>query len=128
MKPITQRRYLFITLLLFCGLSTIAQSTTPAANKKEPVMKTYLIERDIPGAGQLTPPDLKGISQKSCSVLSEMGPKIKWLHSYVTGNKIYCVYQAENEELLREHGKKGGFPVTNITEIGTTISPATAKE
>ena len=128
MKSITQRRYLFITLLLFCGLTTIAQTTTPAANKKEPVMKTYLIERDIPGAGQLTPPDLKSISQKSCSVLTEMGPKIKWLHSYVTGNKIYCVYQAENEELLREHGKKGGFPVTSITEIGTTISPATAKE
>lgn len=128
MKSITQRRYLFITLLLFCGLNGIAQTTSPASNKKEPVMKTYLIERDIPGAGQLAPPDLKGISQKSCSVLKEMGPNIKWLHSYVTGNRIYCVYQAENEELLREHGKKGGFPVTSITEIGTTISPATAKE
>lgn len=91
-------------------------------------MKTYLIERDITGAGQLTPVDLKAISQKSCSVLTEMGPKIKWLHSYVTGNKIYCVYMAENEALLREHGKKGGFPVTNITEIETTISPATAKD
>ena len=127
MKSITQRRYLFISMLLFAGLTSMAQ-TTNNNTKKEPVMKTYLIEREIPGAGQLTPTDLKGISQKSCSVLSEMGPKIKWLHSYVTGNKIYCVYQAENEELLREHGKKGGFPVTNITEIGTTISPATAKE
>ena len=128
MKSITQRRYLFITLLLFAGFTSMAQTTNSNNAKKEPVMKTYLIERDIPGAGQLTPPDLKSISQKSCSVLTEMGPKIKWLHSYVTGNKIYCVYQAENEELLREHGKKGGFPVTNITEIGTTISPATAKE
>lgn len=128
MNSITQRRYLFITMLLFAGLTSMAQSTNNNNAKKEPVMKTYLIERDIPGAGQLTPADLKGISQKSCSVLNEMGPKIKWLHSYVTGNKIYCVYQAENEELLREHGKKGGFPVTNITEIGTTISPATAKE
>jgi Protein of unknown function (DUF4242) len=127
MKSITQRRYLFITMLLFAGFTSLAQ-TRNNTSKKEPVMKTYLIERDIPGAGQLTPPDLKSISQKSCSVLTEMGPKIKWLHSYVTGNKIYCVYQAENEELLREHGKKGGFPVTNITEIGTTISPATAKE
>lgn len=127
MKSITQRRYLFLTMLLFAGFTSMAQ-TSNNTSKKEPVMKTYLIERDIPGAGQLTPVDLKGISQKSCSVLTEMGPKIKWLHSYVTGNKIYCVYQAESEELLREHGKKGGFPVTNIMEIGSTISPATAKE
>ncbi len=127
MKSITKHRYLFLTMLLFAGFTSKAQ-TSNNTSKKEPVMKTYLIERDIPGAGQLTAPDLKSISQKSCSVLTEMGPKIKWLHSYVTGNKIYCVYQSENEELLREHGKKGGFPVTNITEIGTTISPATAKE
>lgn len=127
MKSIIQLRYLFLAVVLFAGVTSMAQ-TSANNTKKEPLMKTYLIERDIPGAGQLTAPDLKGISQKSCSVLTEMGPKIKWLHSYVTGNKIYCVYQAENEELLREHGKKGGFPVTNITEIGTTISPATAKE
>ena len=127
MKSITQRRYLFLTMLLFAGFTSMAQ-TSNNTSKKEPVMKTYLIERDIPGAGQLTPVDLKGISQKSCSVLTEMGPKIRWLDSYVTGNKIYCVYQAESEELLREHGKKGGFPVTNIMEIGSTISPATAKE
>lgn len=127
MKSITQQRYLLLTMLLFAGFTSMAQ-TSNNNTKKEPVMKTYLIERDIPGAGQLTPVDLKGISQKSCSVLTEMGPKIKWLHSYVTGNKIYCVYQAESEELLREHGKKGGFPVTNIMEIGSTISPATAKE
>ena len=127
MKSITQHRYLFIALLLFTAFTSTAQ-TANNNTKKEPVMKTYLIERDIPGVGQLTAPDLKSISQKSCSVLTEMGPKIKWLHSYVTGNKIYCVYQAENEALLREHGKKGGFPITNITEIATTISPATAKE
>lgn len=126
MKSIIQLRCLFLAVVLFAGFTSMAQTSNNT--KKEPVLKTYLIERDIPGAGQLTPPDLKSISQKSCSVLNEMGPKIKWLHSYVTGNKIYCVYQAENEELLREHGKKGGFPVTNITEIGTTISPATAKE
>ena len=89
-------------------------------------MKTYLIEREIPGAGKLTPEQLKSISQTSCGVLKEMGPSIKWLHSYVTGNKIYCVYQAENEELIKEHAKKGGFPANNIVEIGTTISPATA--
>lgn len=89
-------------------------------------MKTYLIERDIPGASALTPEQLKGISQHSCSVLNEMGPSIAWLHSYVAGDKIYCIYRAENEELLREHGSKGGFPVNNILEVATTISPATA--
>lgn len=128
MKSHTNTRYVLLALLLFAGFTVSAQSTTENKTKKEPLMKTYLIERDIPGAGQLAPPDLKSISQKSCTVLTQMGPKIKWLHSYVTGNKIYCVYMAENEELLREHGKKGGFTVTNITEIGTTISPATAKE
>jgi hypothetical protein len=69
---------------------------------------------------------LKGISQKSCSVLKEMGTGIQWVQSYVTGNKVFCVYRAENESLLREHAKKGGFPVTSITEIANTISPATA--
>ena len=89
-------------------------------------MKTYLIERDLPGAGKFTPEELKAISQTSCGVLKEMGPKIQWIHSYVTGDKIYCIYKAQNEDLIREHGKKGGFPVTNIAEISSTISPATA--
>jgi hypothetical protein len=102
--------------------------TNPTSDKKAPVLKTYLIERDIPGAGSLTPADLKGISQKSCSVIKEIGPKIQWMQSYVTGNKIFCVYKAENESLLREHAKKGGFPITSITEINTTISPATAEK
>ena len=91
-------------------------------------MKTYLIERDIPDAGKLNPDQLKAISQKSCSVLKDMGPQIEWIQSYVTGNKIFCVYKAENEELIREHAKKGGFPANVITEISTTISPATAKD
>ena len=89
-------------------------------------MKTYLIERDIPGAGKLTPEQLKAISQKSCSVIKEMGPKIEWVQSYVTGDKIFCVYKAQNEELIREHAKKGGFPANKIMEIHTGISPATA--
>jgi len=124
-------RSLLVLLLLFSGFSATAQTSTNANNNsttpKEQGMKTYLIERDIPNAGQFTAEDLKGISQKSCSVLTEMGPGIQWLQSYVTGNKIFCVYKAENEELIREHGKKGGFPVTKITEISSTISPATAK-
>ena len=89
-------------------------------------MKTYLIERDIPNAGKLTPEQLKSISQTSCNVLKEMGPKIQWIQSYVTGDKIYCIYKAENEELIREHAKKGGFPANAIIEISSVISPATA--
>ena len=119
---------LLAMLLLLCGsLYTQAQTTTKT-DKKEAPMKTYLIERDIPGAGNFTPGDLKAISQKSCTVLKEMGPRIQWVQSYVTGNKVFCVYKAENETLLREHAKKGGFPVTTITEINNTISPATAEQ
>lgn len=91
-------------------------------------MKTFLIEREIPKAGQFTAAELKGISQKSCSVLKEMGPGIEWIQSYVTGNKIFCIYKAENEEMIREHARKGGFPANTITEISTVISPATAEQ
>jgi len=89
-------------------------------------MKTYLIEREIPDAGNLTPEQLKAISQTSCNVLDEMGPQIQWVHSYVTGDKIYCIYKAENEDLIREHAKKGGFPANRILNVATIISPATA--
>lgn len=89
-------------------------------------MKTYLIEREIPGAGKFSAEQLKAISQKSCSVIDEMGPKIQWIHSYVTGDKIYCIYKAENEALIREHAKKGGFPANSILEVASMISPATA--
>lgn len=89
-------------------------------------MKTYVIEREIPNAGKLTPAELKAISQTSCGVLKEMGPRIQWQHSYVTGNKIYCVYKAENIELIKEHAKKGGFPANSIQEVATVISPETA--
>lgn len=116
----------FLSLFLFVAIINVSGQTTTKA-KTEPVMKTYLIERDIPGAGSLSPADLKGISQKSCTVLKQMGTGIQWVQSYVTGNKIFCVYKAENETLLREHAKKGGFPITTITEINTTISPATAE-
>lgn len=89
-------------------------------------MKTFLIERQIPDAGKLTPEQLKAISQKSCSVLQAMGPQIEWIHSYVTGNKIFCIYKAENEGLILEHANRGGFPANNIFEISSVISPATA--
>jgi hypothetical protein len=123
-------RTLIILALLIVSSTAMAQTSTDKNNSKKTnakEMKTYLIEREIPGAGKLSPADLKTISQTSCGVLKEMGPKIQWIHSYVTGDKIFCVYKAENPELIREHAKKGGFPCNNITEIATTISPATAK-
>ena len=90
-------------------------------------MPQYLIEREIPGAGKLSPNDLKSISQKSCSVLNEMGPQIQWVHSYVTGDKIYCVYRAPNEAMVREHARQGGFPANRVSEITTMIDPTTAE-
>jgi uncharacterized protein DUF4242 len=129
MKSITSR-FLIIAIFLLTGYATMAQTTTATDSKttKSTTMKMYLIERDIPGAGKLTAEQLKEISQKSCSVLKDMGPEIEWIQSYVTGDKIFCVYKAESADLVREHAKKGGFPANVITEIFTTISPATAKE
>jgi hypothetical protein len=90
-------------------------------------MPQYLIERNIPGAGNLTPADLKAISQKSCSVLNHMGPQIQWIHSYVTGDQVYCIYRAPNEAMVREHAKQGGFPADRVLEIKTIIDPSTAE-
>jgi hypothetical protein len=90
-------------------------------------MPKYLIERELPGAGKLTPDQLKTISQKSCGVLSNMGPQIQWIHSYVTGDKIYCVYRAPNETMIREHAQQGGFPANRISEITSVIDPTTAE-
>lgn len=104
-----------------------AQAHEPAAASRTAQMKTYLIERDIPGASGFADSTLKSISRKSCSVLKEMGTGIVWVQSYVAGNKIFCVYRAENEELLREHAKKGGFPITSITTVSNVISPRTAE-
>ncbi len=90
-------------------------------------MPKYIIEREIPGAGKLTPTELQGISQKSCSVLDKLGPQIKWVASYVTDDKVYCVYMAPNEELVREHAKQGGFPANRISEVKAIIDPSTAE-
>ena len=90
-------------------------------------MPKFLIERNIPGAGSLTPEQLKGISQTSCGVLSNMGPQIQWVHSYVTADKIYCVYIAPNEAMVREHAQQGGFPANVVTEISSVIDPTTAE-
>jgi len=89
-------------------------------------MRKFIIERDIPGAGQLTAAELQGIAQHSCGVLRELGPQIEWLESYVTADKVYCVYRAENAELIRRHAEQGGFPANRIEEVTTVISPQTA--
>jgi hypothetical protein len=90
-------------------------------------MPKYLIEREIAGAGKLSAPELQAVSQKSCSVLQQLGPQIQWVQSYVTGDKIYCVYIAPNEEMIKEHAAQGGFPANRISEIKSVIDPTTAE-
>ena len=90
-------------------------------------MPKYVIERDIPGAGNLSPEELKSISKTSCGVLEEMGPQIQWIHSYVTEDKVYCVYIARNKEEVREHAQKGGFPANRVSEVKLVIDPTTAE-
>jgi uncharacterized protein DUF4242 len=90
-------------------------------------MPKYVIEREIPGAGALSADQLQGISQKSCGVLRNLGPQIQWVQSYVTGDKIYCVYIAPNEAMVREHAKQGGFPANRVSEVKAVIDPTTAE-
>ncbi|OUR92059.1 hypothetical protein A9Q87_08140 [Flavobacteriales bacterium 34_180_T64] len=90
-------------------------------------MPKYVIEREIPGAGNLSSEQLKGISQTSCGVLSKMGPQIQWVHSYVTADKIYCIYNAPDEEMVREHASQGGFPANSVSKVSTIIDPTTAE-
>ena len=90
-------------------------------------MPKFVIEREIAGAGKLSAPELQAVSQKSCSVLQQLGPQIQWVQSYVTGDKIYCVYIAPNEEMIREHAAQGGFPANRISEIKSVIDPTTAE-
>ena len=89
-------------------------------------MRKYVIEREIPGIGGSSEADLQGISQKSCGVIEALGPRIQWIESYVTGDKIYCIYMADNEEIVREHAKRGGFPANRISEVKAIIDPTTA--
>jgi hypothetical protein len=126
MKKVTKHFPLLMLALLLTGFSCMAQTASVVTNISNKVMKTYVIERDIPGAGQFSPEKLKAISQTSCMVLKEMGPSIQWDHSYVTADKIFCVYKAENIELVKEHAKKGGFPANAIYEVSSVISPSTA--
>jgi len=90
-------------------------------------MPKYVIERDIPGAGKIPPQELRAISQKSCSVLSGLGPQIQWVESFVTDDKIYCIYIAPNKEMVLEHATQGGFPANSVAEVRTMIDPTTAE-
>lgn len=90
-------------------------------------MPKFVIEREMPGAGKLSPEQLRGASQTSCGVLNKLGPQIQWLHSYVTDDKLYCVYIAPNKEMVEEHAKQGGFPANKISEVRTIIDPTTAE-
>ena len=90
-------------------------------------MPRYVIEREMPGVGKLSAEDLRGASQKSCGVLQQLGPEIQWVESYVTADKIYCVYIAPNEEMIRQHAAKGGFPANKISAVAAVISPTTAE-
>lgn len=119
-----------IGLILTIGTTIAFVQTASTQDKQAESMKTnmntYVIEREIPNAGQLTAEDLQGISQKSCAVLKELGTGIEWIESYVTDNKIFCIYRAQSEEILRTHAMKGGFPINKINLLSTKISPATA--
>jgi Protein of unknown function (DUF4242) len=127
MKKITKQLAICLLSALLLSITAMAQTTQTSDNSKNTKeMHTYVIERNIPGAGEFSAAKLKTISQTSCSVLKEMGPGIQWLQSYVTENKIFCVYKAENIEMLKEHAQKGGFPINAVYEVENIISPATA--
>lgn len=115
---------IMIASLFFSGAVWSAEpkpETLPAGENM------YVIERDMPGLGKLSPEELRMASQKSCKVLRDLGPQITWLQSYVTGDKLYCIYLAPNEEIVREHAKEGGFPANKVSRVTTIISPDTAK-
>jgi hypothetical protein len=117
---------LLITFATFTASSQTIASSKTKNEKSMKNMNTYVIEREIPNASSLTAEELQGISRKSCSVLKELGPEIEWVQSYVTDNKVFCIYRAENEEILRTHAMKGGFPINSVHPLSAMISPATA--
>jgi Protein of unknown function (DUF4242) len=126
MKKVTKHISTLLVCIFFAGITCMAQSSSTDNTKNKTAMHTYVIERNIPGAGEFTAEKLKDISKTSCSVLKEMGPGIEWIQSYVTDNKIFCVYKAENIDMLKEHAQKGGFPINAVYEVSNVISPATA--
>jgi hypothetical protein len=105
----------------------LGEANTRVRKRKKLLMPKCVIEREIPEAGKLSPQQLQSISQKSCGVLRQLGPQIQWIQSYVTDDKIYCVYIAPNEEMVREHAQQGGFPANRISEVKQVIDPTTAE-
>jgi len=126
MKSTIYFRFALAGLLMMAGLSVMAQKNAINQPSKTNQMKTYLIERSIPDAQDLNAAQLKDIAVASCGVIDGMGPQIKWIQSYVVDDKFYCVYQAESEDLIREHAKKGGFPANNIMLVSNIFGPANA--
>ena len=119
---------LFVSSVTLLLASTVALAIdTPKPETLPAGQHLYVIEREMPGVGKLTPAELKAASQKSCGVLHKLGPQIQWVQSYVTGDKLYCIYLAPSAEMVREHAKLGGFPANSVNEVGTIISPKTAE-
>lgn len=129
MKKTTTQSFRALALAAIAFLLTGAgfAAEQPQPESLPAGIKMFVIERNMPDLGTMKPEQLKAASQKSCGVLQDLGPDIRWLHSYVTGNKMYCVYLAPNEELVREHAKRGGFPADAVKEVSTIISPKTAE-
>ena len=131
MKSTTKTGTLLMTVMMLIGYVTYGQKTDANSKQlttsKQTNMKTYLIERHIPNAGKLTNAQLQEIAKKSCEVVKSMESQIEWDHSYVVGDKLYCVYRATSEEVVREHGKKGEFPVDEIYQVAAVFSPESAK-
>jgi hypothetical protein len=131
MKSTKKTGSLLMTVLMLIGYVTYGQKADEnlksLTTSKQTNMKTYLIERHIPNAGQLTNAQLQEIAIKSCNVVKSMGSQIEWDHSYVVGEKLYCVYRATSEKVVREHGKKGDFPVDEIYQVAAVFSPESAK-
>ena len=122
---------LLLTIVLLTSSTAFCQTVNNINNKTQSnmdttTMNTYVIEREIPGAGKLNAEQLQGISKTSCTVLKDLGVGIEWVQSYVTDNKIFCIYRAKNEAILRTHAEQGGFPINSIHKLSTMISPATA--
>lgn len=117
---------LFLSVMMTnCATKENSSAESIRTEAKATKQNMYVIEREIPGVSNLTPAELKGISQKSNGVLKEMGSEIKWMHSYVAGDKIYCVYSAPNEEMVKEHALKGGFPANSVSKVAAVIDPST---
>ena len=121
-------KILILSLLALLAGGAVLAAEQPKPESLSAGMNMYVIERDMPGLGKLNHEQLKAASQKSCSVLQNLGPQVTWLHSYITGDKMYCVYLAPNEAMVREHAKQGGFPATAVNRVSTIIGPQTATQ